>query len=70
MNDFNYTIKFYYNLFLSKVNKTYTCLLNNIPINDKPFVDILNDQIFMIKASYNDIIKFIKICFKFAKTII
>jgi hypothetical protein len=57
MTDFNYTIKFYYNLFLSKVNKTYTYLLNNIPINDKPFDDILDGQISKIKESYNEIIK-------------
>ena len=56
MSDFNYTIKFYYNLFLSKVNKTYTYLLNNIPINDKPFDDILNEQISKIKASRDEII--------------
>ena len=58
-NDFNYTIKYYYNLFLSKVNKTYTYILNNIPVNEKPFDDILNYQISQIKNSYNEIIDLI-----------
>ena len=58
-NDFNYTIKYYYNLFLSKVNKTYTYILNNIPVNEKPFDDILNYQISQIKNSYNEILNLI-----------
>ena len=55
-NDFNHTIQFYYNLFLSKVNKTYTYILNNIPINEKPFDTVLDKQIKQIKNSYNEIL--------------
>ena len=33
-NDFNYTIKYYYNLIISKLNKTYSYILNNIPVNE------------------------------------
>ena len=54
-HDFNYTIKYHYNLFLSKVNKTYTYILNNLPLNEKPFDNILNNQIEQIKNSYNEI---------------
>ena len=37
-NDLNYTIKYYYNTILSKVNKTYSYILNNIPTNEKPII--------------------------------
>ena len=53
--DFNNTIKYYYNLFLSKVNQTYTFILSNIPSNEKPFENILRNQINQIKNSYNEI---------------
>ena len=52
-NDFNYTIKYYYNIVLSKVNKTYSYILNNIPTNEKPFDEIINLRISQIKQSYN-----------------
>ena len=55
-NDFNYTIKYYYNTILSKVNKTYSYILNNIPTNEKPFDEILNLRISQIKQSYNGLI--------------
>ena len=55
-NDLNYTIKFYYNLMLSKINKTYSYILNNIPINDKPFDEILNQRIKEIMNSYNNLL--------------
>ena len=54
--DVNSTIKYYYNLFLSKVNQTYTYILNNIPSNEKPFDNILRNQIDQINNSYNEII--------------
>ena len=59
-NDFNYTIQYYYNLILSKVNKTYSYILNNMPINEKPFDDILDLRINEIKKSLNDNINEIK----------
>jgi len=59
-NDFNYTIQYYYNIILSKVNKTYSYILNNMPINEKPFDDILNLRINEIKKSLNDNIKELK----------
>ena len=55
-NEFNYTIKYYYNLILSKVNKTYSYIMNNIPVNDKPFDEILNTRILQIENAYNNII--------------
>ena len=54
--DFNFTIKYYYNLFLSKINKTYTYILNNIPINEKPFNNVLDYQISQIKQSHDEIL--------------
>ena len=55
-SDFNYTIKYYYNYFLSKVNKTYSYIINNMPKNEKPFDCLLNNQIKKIKNSYNEIL--------------
>ena len=57
--DFSYTIKYYYNVLISKVNKTYTFILNNIPVYDKPFNDVLNYQISQIENSYNELINLI-----------
>ena len=54
--DLNSTIKYYYNLFLSKVNQTYSYILNNIPSNEKPFDNILRNKIDQIKNSYDEII--------------
>ena len=54
--DVNSTIKYYYNLFLSKVNQTYSYILNNVPSNEKPFDNILKNQIDKIKKSYDEII--------------
>ena len=58
-NDFNYTIKNYYNLFLSKVTKTYSYILNNMPKNEKPFDTLLNNQINKIKNSKSEILNLI-----------
>ena len=58
-NDFNYTIKHYYNLFLSKVTKTYSYILNNMPKNEKPFDTLLNNQINKIKNSKSEILNLI-----------
>ena len=55
-NDLNYTIKYYYNMISSKINKTYSYIINNIPINDKPFDELLNTRIMQIKNIYNNII--------------
>ena len=53
-NDFNYTIKYYYNLIISKLNKTYSYILNNIPVNEKPFDEIIFLRTNEIKQSYNN----------------
>ena len=55
-NDFNYTIKYYYDLILSKVKKSYSYILNNIPSNKKPFDEILIKRTNEIKNSYNNLI--------------
>ena len=55
-NDFNYTMKYYYNTILSKVNKTFSYILNNIPTNEKPFDEILIIRTNEIKQSYNNLI--------------
>jgi len=54
-SDFNYTIKYYYNLFLSKVNKTYSYILSNIPSNQKPFDNIFSNYTVHINNSFNEI---------------
>ena len=54
-SDFNYTIKYYYNLFLSKMNKTYSYILSNIPSNQKPFDNIFSNHIVHINNSFNEI---------------
>ena len=54
-SDFNYTIKYYYNLFLSKVNQTYSYILSNIPSNQRPFDNIFINHIAHINNSYNEI---------------
>ena len=58
-NDFNYTIKYYYNLIISKVNKTYSYILNNIPVNEKPFDEIIILRTNEIKQSYNNLLNLI-----------
>ena len=60
-NDMNYTIKYYYNIFLSKVNKTYSYILNNMPINNKPFDEIINVRTNEIKTKFNNIINKIEL---------
>ena len=55
-SDFNFTIKYYYNLFLSKINKTYSYIINNMPKNEKPFDNLLNYQIEQIKNSKEEIL--------------
>ena len=55
-NDFNYTIKYYYNLLLLKVNKTYSYIFNKFPNNEALFNDILNKRSIEIKSSYNNLI--------------
>jgi hypothetical protein len=55
-NDFNYTIKYYYNMIISKVNKTFSYILNNIPVKSKPFSEIIEARENEIKNSYNNIL--------------
>ena len=55
-NDLNYTLKYYYNMISFKVNKTYSYIMNNIPINDKPFDELLNIRILQIQNIYNNLI--------------
>ena len=55
-NELNYTIKYYYNMILSKVNKTYSYILHNIPINEKPFDEILNRRKNEINQFFKDFI--------------
>jgi len=55
-NDLNYTLKYYYNMILSKVNKTYSYIKNNIPVNNKPFDELLNTRILQIESVYNNLI--------------
>ena len=56
-NEFNYTNKYYYNIITSKLNDTYSYILNNLPMNEKPFDDILNIRINEIKKSQKNIFK-------------
>ena len=56
-NDFNCSIKNYFNIILSKLNKTYSYILDNMPINtDILFNDILNIRNNEIKQHYSNII--------------
>ena len=55
-HDFNYTLKYFYNMLLLKVNKTYSYILNNIPINEGLFNYILNVRNNEIQKSYDNFI--------------
>ena len=59
-NEFNYTIKYYYNLINSKVNKTCSYIINNMPINEKPLDEILNIRYNEVNISCNNMINKIK----------
>ena len=59
-NDLNYTLKYYYNKILSNVNKTYSYILNNMPINEELFNEILVIRNNDIQESYNYFINKIK----------
>ena len=59
-NDLNYTIKYYYNKILLNVNKTYSYILNNMPINEELFNEILIIRNNEILESYNNFINKIK----------
>ena len=56
-NEFNYTNHYYYNIITSKLNKVYSYILDNLPMNENLFNDILNIRIKEIKNSQNDILK-------------
>ena len=58
--ELNYTINYYYNVILSKINNTYSYILNNRPINEYPFNEILNKRTNEIKNLYNNFINKIK----------
>ena len=60
-NDFIYTNKYYYNLIISKLNQTFSYIQNNLPVNDKPFDDIINMRLEEIKNSQNKILNELKI---------
>ena len=51
-NDFNYTLRYYYNMLLSKVNKTYSYILNNMPFNEEILNDIINIRNNEVQESY------------------
>ena len=59
-NDFNYTNKYYYNIIISKLNKTFAYILNNIPNNEKPFDKIINMRTTEIKTSYEKVLNELK----------
>ena len=59
-NEFNYSNKYYYNVITSKLNDTYSYILNNLPMNEKPFDDILNIRINEIKKYFQKFTKFEK----------
>ena len=63
-NDFNYTNRYYYNIIISKLNKTFSYILSNLPINEKPFDEILNKRIIEIKTSHNNILNELKNSYK------
>ena len=60
-NDFIYTNKYYYNLIMSKVNKTYSTILNNLPNSEKPFDDLVNMRKEEIKQSNIDLLNELQI---------
>ena len=55
-NEFNYTNRYYYNIIISKINNTYSYILDNLPSNEKPFDTILNRRISEISISKNNIL--------------
>ena len=61
-NDLNYSIKYYYNLIISKVNEMNSYILNNLPkpTNEKFFDDILNQRINEIKQVLNNSLNILK----------
>ena len=61
-NDLNYSIKYYYNLIISKVNEMNSYILNNLPkpTNEKFFDDILNQRISEVKQVLNNCLNTLK----------
>ena len=54
-NDLNYTIKYYYNYVISKVNEINSYIINNLPIPKEKLVDdILIQRITEFKQALND----------------
>jgi hypothetical protein len=62
-NDLNYTIKYYYNLIISKVNEMNSYILNNLPkpTNEKFFDDILNQRISEAKQTLCNSLNILKL---------
>ena len=59
-NEFNYTNKYYYDLIYSKVNKSCSYVLNNIPINEAPLDEIINIRLEEINTACNNMMNQIK----------
>ena len=56
-NDFNYSLEYYYNHLLSKVNKIYSYILNHLPIAEQVLVKELNNKLNNeINTFFNNII--------------
>ena len=55
-NDLNYTIKYYYNIISSKISKVFSNILNNLPLINEPFDDILSLRENEIRLLYNNFI--------------
>ena len=59
-NEFNYTNKYYYDLIYSKVNKSCSYVLDNIPLNEAPLDEIINIRLEEINTACNNMMNQIK----------
>ncbi len=55
-DDFNYTIIYYYNFLFKEINSAYQYIINQIPINNGGFNNIINQR----KKEINDVFKKLK----------
>ena len=60
INEFNYTISYYYNYLYNSVNKTYQYIIGKIPINKNGFNNIVNYRKNQVIEKYNEILQIIK----------
>ena len=60
INEFNYTISYYYNCLYTLVNKTYQYIIGKIPVNRDGFNTILNTRKKQVIEKHNEIINKIK----------